>query len=413
MSRILSALFILIMTGLSAQGQSISVDPSGVNVHSHGATTVFLTYGRLGNYRPAEACWAGEIVPAAPDIGLKPDPSTIFGCLPARYDRSRQSAIDSFTDIMSIPPSVARRAYEAATAGADSRFFYVRRFVSAAGEPDQFVAVTCRLTGGGARTPFSLTDVKLSFDTDKTVMMVRPGEKLPPVKAEITYTGTGRLKGRWEVVLPGEEIPSETDLLTEATLPVEQRSLQRRYTQLSRFNLFLPPAGRFTLAGPDVSRLPSAVEGPYMILLRVEASDDRESDSDLAIVGAGTGVAHSGAVAGFPLPPLRYYVGSGLPSPGTIRLLSPVVNETRSIEKSVEFHWMEAAEAALYRLEVAAEDGSELHSALLPAGIIYYKLPSFLASELSNMNLRWRIAAFDKSGKKTAESQWSGLRLSK
>ena len=45
---------------------------------------------------------------------------------------------------------MARKAYQAAAAGEDSEFFYVRRFESAAGAPDQFVAVTMRLTGNGA-----------------------------------------------------------------------------------------------------------------------------------------------------------------------------------------------------------------------------------------------------------------------
>ena len=42
---------------------------------------------------------------------------------PVRYDQSRLSAQSVFTDIMSIPPSVARRAYQAAEAGANSGFF--------------------------------------------------------------------------------------------------------------------------------------------------------------------------------------------------------------------------------------------------------------------------------------------------
>jgi len=38
-----------------------------------------------------------------------------------------------------------------------------RRFVHGAGlGPDQYVAVTCRLTDGGARTPFALLDVRLA-----------------------------------------------------------------------------------------------------------------------------------------------------------------------------------------------------------------------------------------------------------
>ena len=48
---------------------------------------------------------------------------------------------------------------------------------------------------------------------------------------------------RCEVVQPGEELPESSDLLTEATLPIEKRGTQRRYTQLGRFNIFLASYG--------------------------------------------------------------------------------------------------------------------------------------------------------------------------
>ena len=92
--------------------------------------------------------------------------------------------------------------------------------------------------------PFSLTDVVLAFDIDRPVLSVQRGELPPKLKAEIRYTGTGRLKGRWEVVFPQDEPPSDRDLLTEATLPPAERPLQRRYTELDRFDVFLPPTGR-------------------------------------------------------------------------------------------------------------------------------------------------------------------------
>ncbi len=110
--------------------------------------------------------------------------------------------------------------------------------------------------------------------------------------------------------MPGEEPPIDFDLPSEGSLPFEERSKQRRYTQLGRFNVFLPPVGRFTLEGPDPARLPRNIEGPYLILLRIEASDDKEGDSDLSAVGVGPGIAHSGALAGFALPVLRYFVGA-------------------------------------------------------------------------------------------------------
>src|SRR5215510_4426986 len=99
----------------------------------------------------------------------------------------------------------------------------------------------------------------------------------PQIKAEITYTGAGRLKGRWEVVMPGEERPEPNDLLTEASLPIEQRGTQRRYTELKRFNVFLTPNAKYTLIGPEPKALPMKVAGEYQILLRIEASDSDNS----------------------------------------------------------------------------------------------------------------------------------------
>jgi hypothetical protein len=396
----------------AATAQTIKVNPTGVNVNSQSATTAFLTFGTLQKFRPADACWCGELIPAAPDLGFKCNPSTIYGYLPARYDQSALSGNDGFTDIMSIPPSVVRRAYQNAVAGGDASFFYVRRFVSTTGGPDQYVNVTCRMTGGGARVPFDLTDVKLAFATDKPIVFVKNGEKVPKIQAEITYNGTGRLKGRWEVVLPGEEIPTERDLLTEATLPIEERAKQRRYTPLSTFNVFLPPAGRFILPGPETSRLPSTMEGSYLILLRIEATDDKEADSDLSSVGAGVSVVHSGAVAGFPLPFLRYFVGSGEASPvaGNLMLLLPANEAVKRLNEAVDFSWSEIAGAAYYRLEVEDGKSQALLSALLPAGSKTYRAPSWVKDKLSDGVLRWRVLAFNQTATKIGETEWRRLK---
>src|SRR5678815_2798628 len=93
----ISILFCWIAPAASAQ---IKVNPTGVNVNANGATTAFITFGGLGDFRPIEAQWCGELVSAAPDVGLKCDPSTIFGRLPIRLDQSRLSGVGGFTDIM-------------------------------------------------------------------------------------------------------------------------------------------------------------------------------------------------------------------------------------------------------------------------------------------------------------------------
>ena len=129
--------------------------------------------------------------------------------------------MNNLTDIMTIPASVARRAYQDAAAGQNSAFFYVRRFTGPGGP--RFVVVTCRMAGGGARVPLALMDVRLAFDvggTQPTVLLIARGQQLPPLSARVLYNGNGTLRGRWELVRPGDAEPSDEDLLTEATLPV-------------------------------------------------------------------------------------------------------------------------------------------------------------------------------------------------
>ena len=387
----------------------VRVNPTGVNVSTVGATTVFLTFGGLVNQRPAEAFWCGALISAAPAIGQRCDPATILGRLPVRFDRSTSSGSSGFTDIMSIPASVARRAFEDARGGATSSFFYVRRFVSLAGGPDEFVAVTCRMAGGGARVPFSLTDVRVAFEGQPTVQFVQPGAAPPAITAEITYTGTGRLRGRWEVVRPGQPVPSDRDLLSEAALPIEERGRQPRYAELQRVDVFLPPVGKAVIPGPDADRVPTDVEGQYLLLLRIEAADDKAGDSDLAAVGAGTGVVHGGAVAGFPMPVLRYVVGSAAAADvraGGVMLLAPADSHVLGGALPLELTWRDGRGAALYRVEVANTTGELVAAALVQPGTGAYRLPSWVKDKVSGGRLRWRVVALDVQGRSIGASVW-------
>jgi len=266
--------------GARVAAQTIQVSPADINAYSQGPTSALLTFGNVINYRAAETTWCGSLIPAAPDLGSKCNPATVFGVLPARYDQSTVSNNNSFTDVMSVTPQVARRAYLDAAKGNTSTFFYVRRFVSTVGGPDQFVPVTIRLSGNGAGVPLSLTEVKLDWGLGKPVLFVKSGEVLPRFHADIRYTGSGRLIGRWELVKPGEALPEPRDLLTEATLPAEERGTQKHYTEIKRFNLYLPPTGQITLPGPETWRVDESLAGLYLVLLRIEASDDKEGDSE-------------------------------------------------------------------------------------------------------------------------------------
>lgn len=410
------ALVVFLASGTALDGQ-IERHPTGVNVNAQGPTTVFLTFSNLAGYVPVEAIWCGALVPATPEVGDRCDPNTVFGALPLRFAQARPSGNDALTDIMSIPSSVARRAYQAAVAGEDSRFFYVRRFVDPTGfGPDQFVAVTCRLTGGGARTPFALLDVRLSFSTEDAVLAVEVGDEVAPVQADIAYNGTGVLAGRWEVVRPGDAPPSSFDLLTEGTLPVELRGTQKRFLELDRFNVFLSPVGRATLEGPDLASLPTDVPGLYQVLLRVEASDDKEGDSNLEAIGAGSGLAHSGAVAGFPIPALRYVVGhdGSVGLAGTrIRALFPTADSVVVTDSPLVFSWTHTAAAFFYRLEVRGEGDDALQAAaVLNAGSASYAAPPWIRDGAEGSPVEWRVVALDAQGDALQSTSWRRLQMS-
>ncbi|MGH7468227.1 MAG: hypothetical protein ACRENP_09600 [Longimicrobiales bacterium] len=408
--RSLGTAILVALAAAAPVSAQVRVNPTGVNVNAQGATTVFLSYGGLAGYEAVDAFWCGALTPASPDVGLRCDAGTIFGQLPLRYDRSTVSGTNALTDIMTIPHSVTRRAYQAAEAGAPSAFYYVRRFRSLTGGRDQYVAVTCRMTDGGARSPLSLTDVRLSFLPETPVLHVAAGEPLPAIEAAITYTGTGRLTGRWEIVLPGEDLPTTDDLLTEATLPPEQRGTQRRYRQLERFNEFLPPTGRVVVPGPKW--LPTSADGVYHVLLRIEVSSEKEGNSDLTAAGAGQGIVAAGAVAGFPMPMLRYVVGSGLVSESastsreTLPLLAPAPQTALDRTRATAFSWETLAQAALYRIEFQTEDGTVLLSALVPGELASYAAPPLLAERAAGRTIRWRVVATDAAGRELARSAW-------
>ena len=403
MYKSLKSVFLLILFSVSVSAQTIAVHPTGVNVNSQNPTTVFLTFGRIPpGYVPAEAVWCGELMPApAPSLGLQCRPDTIYGALPARFNHSTPSGNGGFTDIMAIPPSVVRRAYQAAVRGASAGFFYVRRFVSINGDPDQYVNVTCRMTGGGARVPFALTSVELKTPSGEPVLFIKSGDKFPEIVADIQYNGTGRLKGRWEIVQPGEEPPSNEDLLTEATLPIEKRGTQRRYTQISRFNEFLQPTGKFKLPLEMNDRIPTLAAGQYILLLRIEATDDKESDSNLAAIGVGNGVVHSGAVASFPMPQLKFFIvgesaGSQWARTG---LVLPQKDAAINADNSLVFTWKEHPGAYAYRLEVLDETETIILSAITLSPVTFYRAPSWFWPRVGDGRLVWRVNALDGNGK--------------
>ncbi len=411
--RLVSFLFLFV---LSFQVQAVSnVNPAGVNVKTHGATTVFITFQGLATGQKAvRAFWCGDLDGAVAQVNGVSNANpcltgTIFGSMALSNDQSTTSGTggaSNFTDIMTVPASVTRRAFQEALRGKASQYFYVREFSN----PTQFVTVTCRLAGGGARVPFAFTDVQVRFSTDegkKPILAVGIDESLPEFGADIRYNGTGRLKGRWELVYPGDVEPTTRDLLTEATLPLEERGTQQRYTLLERFEVFLPPTGKFYLPGPKRLKPTTQSGGLYRVLLRVEATNDKEGNSNTT-----QGTAVSGGVAGFPMPVLRYYVGTpdetiGFDvAVGQLSLMLPG-SDARIPTGNVEFTWVNIPDTSLYKVELESTQGS-VFSAIVKSTETSYSAPPWI-NEQAGVPLRWRVLAVGKNGATIATSEWRNL----
>lgn len=409
----ITLLTILALPAVCANAQ-IRVNPTGVSTNAMNATTVFLTFGGLQSQVAVESFWCGELLPAhPPDRGVRCDPATLYGRLPLRHNLSKLSGTGALTDVMSIPASIARRAYQDAERGMRGTFFYVRQFTSTANGASEFVAVTCRLTGGGANVPFALTNVTLAFSSNAPVEFVPSGAAPPATVARITYNGSGNLRGRWEVVMPGEERPANVDLQTEASLPPERRGLQKHYAELSRFNVLLPPGNAFELPGPDAARLPTGADGTYYLLLRIEATDDRAGDSNLSAAGAGSGIVHNGGVAGFPMPVLRYIVGTntrGFESRGALRSVWPSESATIRAD-SVLVRWSTAVAASYSRVDFETEQGEVLLSAIVREGQMWYELPPIIAAKAGGSKVRWRVSTYNAKGARVERGPWNSFRI--
>ena len=432
LSRLLVSLLVCWCAGAAAQVPPppgpTRVSPNGAVVRSSGPTTVFLTFHSLApNERSVAAFWCGAVtagLTGGSETATNPClPGTIYGALPLRNDQSRISTSGNqrnLTDIMTIPATVARRALQDAQAGQQSDFFYVRQF--SGGAADRFVIVTCLLGGGGATSPLALLDVRIAFQTangDAPVLALPRGDAVPRFGATILYNGSGTLKGRWEVALPGDPDPTAQDLLTEATLPIEQRAQQRRYTLVERFDLFLSSDGRIYVPGPDPRRMPVQLDGPYKVLLRIEASDDKIGDSDTG----GNRTVNSGGVAGFPMPLLRYFVGTpeSLASVrqsaqstqsagrGGVTLLFPEDGAKYATARQVQVSWLDAANVALYRVEFAT-DTKTVFTAMVKPGIAQYEAPPFLR-EQPEKALRWRVISLGRGGEVIGASDFRKLQF--
>jgi len=174
--------------------------------------------------------------------------------------------------------------------------------------------------------------------------------------------------------------------LTDTDITVLLAVAPQKLSYTPRF-LPLPPVGKFQLKLEDTKRIPIIAEGQYILLLRIEATDDKESDSDLAALGVGGGKSEK--IAGEENAP------AGLSGFLSVKSNAPLI-----------FNWKESSGAAVYRLEITDGQSKAILSAVLLSSVTIYRAPSWFWTRFKDgKNLAWRVSVIDDNGKIISRSE--------
>jgi hypothetical protein len=381
---------------VSSSGSLISANPRAIQASLTAATSHFIAYSftnGIPRVNAADAVFCTKLTIPTPTTGATGNYPCASNSEFARHPTDRATlqtvqqngSVVRATETIRIPSAVTR----AAQALGATTFYFVRRF-----EPQGFAVVEIRATGAIMNAPIALTDVRLAFDTSQgpqPLVFVERGASLPAVTATLYYTGSGVLRGRWELVQPGDVAPTENDLLPEASLPRDARGTQRRYMLLQRFEQWLPGNGRTEIKVPAFSPAYGAtqLDGQYQLLLRIEAEP--------SIYGGESGAAN------FAMPLLRYFVGS-ITAPAT--RMAPITAKVKFNGARPTFSWSPVPQARYYRIEVADRNKVVTYSAIMRDTDRSY---SALSGLTVTSGSRWRVQALDESLQPLGESPWHAI----
>lgn len=227
----------------------------------------------------------------------------------------------SFTESVVVPFSVIHRAHKNGV----STFVYERKFTSTEGAGASVAVNTSLRISSATSFGFFVTRVALKFeDGGAPLKVVGQGDALG-IRAELSFNGTGLIRGVWEVANP--TITTET--------PV--------FRPLRSVRQYLITGDSKTLVSPT---LPTRLIGQYRVRLRLTEPE-----------------------LNFVLPEIRYFVSArrpeSVPPPAPISLIRPPLSLIRpppsaSLTPKLLFRWQAVKAARVYQLEFHTDTSSPL-----------------------------------------------------
>ena len=290
---------------------SVAVNPASQGVPLGRQALVTLNWQAVRD----ETNCLGTVTSAAVEIRAGQATGPLLRTLPRRLSRSIAcnptfgTRTFSFADTLSIPSTVSEQALQL---GSD-RLVLVRSFTDGLSGSSATATLALR---SPAAAGFSLTAIQLELARGGAARVVEQGERVM-ARARIYYTGSGILRGQWELAVP----PGT------AGVPL--------YRPLRQVQQLLPAGGEALLQAPP---LPSDMPGLYLLRFR---------PADSGVLGA--------------LPVLQYQVITSDTGPAglaLIGLLAPAPGAVMDVDS--DFRWQPVAAATSYRLRFFVTTASAL-----------------------------------------------------
>lgn len=330
---------ILAFVLISGAQASITVSPSSVNVVRGQGNTVAVTYQFQVISQSTLLSAEGEFISGATVLDRVN--------LPLQVRIIAQRAV--VTETLVIPAGLIERALQRGSA----QFTYRRIFTGGLGYRD--ATMLNLIVTGESIGQFGIKRISLYFENDRAETTVKKNQPRLKAFADISYIGSGLLKGYWEV---------DGRVLAQVNQP-------------------LMSGQRITFTTPEIPPLPTFETGTHTVRFVITSP-----------------------AQGIPLPSLVYFVTAdeSVERQIALRLKSPA-DRADLPYTSQQFQWEEFA-SALYLVQYFEKPaGKPVFSAYTRKP--YYKLPDAVLKSVfePGRDYSWKVIAFDKAKRRTGESQ--------
>lgn len=351
MKKYILAILILFLTGLLAPTLSqaaVTVTPSSVNVVRGQTNTVVITYRFSGIFAAAGSMTSqeGQFRVGATIVELNNLPliAIISG------------GIATVTETVVMPVKIMERVLQQGTA----QFTYTRTFTGIATDTATINLTVSGETGG----TLGIRRLSLYFGNGRAETTVMKDTTDLKAYADISYNGSGLLKGYWEV---------DGRLLSYVSQP-------------------LPGSQQITLTTPDIPALPTFDSGTHTLRFVVTNPDPNQ---------------------GIPLPTLVYFVTTDQSDVKQVGLTLKNPAEAAEVSyASLKYEW-QVIRSEVYLIQFFEAQGEKpVFSAYTKRG--FYQLPQLVLKKIfqPGKTYYWRVIGFDRERRMVGESKTGSFRFS-